>query len=381
MSLIADALRRAQEQRAQGKPGKDDDDRARRMLSGPRTLRVDADADRGVPRSVMIAGTVLAAALITFGGVVWLAPSADDGSAVVAANPSNPSNPVEQPVGGDVAGGSRASGAAEGVEPPAGTGVVVVGAGTEGTEERRGAEGAEDAEPGPVAGTGTRTGTGAPVAPVPAVPVGETPSFTLRLQGQEAPRSMDASALFGRALGAQQAGDLQGAASLYRRAIEQNPTDAQLYNNLGTVYRRLSMPGEAAGAFRRATEVDPGYAPAWSNLGIMLDGLGRDEEAIAAFRAALRQDPSNNGARVNLANKYIGMGLTDDAVTLLNDALHDDPALPEAHYALARARETAGDTAQAIRHYRVFLQLADGRFPALESRVVGHLAELEGGGE
>ncbi len=375
MSLIADALKRAQEQRAQGKPGKDDDDRARRMLKGAATLRVDADTDRGVPKSLAVAGTVLAAALITFAGVVWLAPRAEGRGGAEVAVGSSATGQGEAP--GPVSGPERG-------QPSVGSAEDEEGAEREGAETVVGPEAAAAVDAGASrtrvggqgASTGTSTGTGET-----AETAGETPRFTLRLQGRDAPRPMDASELFGRALGAQRAGDYMAAASYYRRAIEQNPGDAQLHNNLGTVYRRLSMPGEALAAFRQATSVDPSYAPAWSNLGIMLDGLGRQEEAIDAFREALRRDPSNNGARVNLANKYIGMGLVDDAVPLLRDVLSDAPALPEAHYAMARAREAKGETDEAIRHYRVFLDLADGRFPALEARVSRHLAELEGGGE
>ena len=380
MSLIADALKRAQEQRARSKDGKDDDDRARRMLTGSGPLKVETRDGVSVPKSVGIAGTVLAAALVTFGGVVWLAPRADDGGAVARSNVSNPPPPsnVAEPrpeATGSPAGresGRAAGGVAGGAPEPSGVAAAET-RDTESTENTEGTEAGATAE----AGAAER-----PVGPVAegGAETGETSSFTLRLQGQEAPSPVDASELFGRALGAQQRGELRTAVALYRRAIERNPSDAQLHNNLGTVYRRLSMPGEALAAFRTAVDVDRSYAPAWSNLGIMLDALGRDEEAIEAFREALRHDPSNNGARVNLANKYIGMGVIDEARSLLNEVLRDAPALPEAHYAMARAMETAGDTTEAIRHYRVFLDVAEGRFPALASRVEGHLEELEGGG-
>jgi Tfp pilus assembly protein PilF len=182
------------------------------------------------------------------------------------------------------------------------------------------------------------------------------------------------------ALSAHRSGELTQAASLYRSALELRPGDAELWNNLGTVYRALSLPEEALVALRAAVEAEPRYAPAWSNLGLVLDMLEREGEAMEAFREALRRDPGNLGAKVNLANKYHALGMRGDARRLLDEVLRADRSLPEAHYALARVQEDAGEIDEAVRHYGLFLELGRGRFPALEERVADHLVGLSGMG-
>ena len=201
-------------------------------------------------------------------------------------------------------------------------------------------------------------------------------SFRIRVRGGLEARTAEEHVVA--ALSAHRAGDLTRAASLYRSALELRPGDAELWNNLGTVYRALSLPEEALVALRAAVEAEPRYAPAWSNLGVVLDMLDREGEAMEAFREALRRDPGNLGAKVNLANKYHALGMRGDARRLLGEVLRVDPALPEAHYGLARVQEDEGEIDEAVRHYGLFLELGRGRFPALEERVADHLVGLSG---
>ena len=84
MSLIADALKRAQEQRAGAAP----DPGARRLLTPSGPLKVRAGRRRDLPRSLAVAGFGLASSIVVFGLAVVLSPRAEiRASTAYAATP------------------------------------------------------------------------------------------------------------------------------------------------------------------------------------------------------------------------------------------------------------------------------------------------------
>lgn len=188
--------------------------------------------------------------------------------------------------------------------------------------------------------------------------------------------STQGSGLFDQGLAAQRRGDNETAKNRYLQATYEQPRNLELWNNLGTVYRSLRDLSGAEGAFRTATEIDSKFAPAWSNLGIVLAQQGRTQEAMTALQEAVRLDPANSGAKVNLAIQLHAAGAVTDARKLLEDAIRADPAMAEAHYELGRVLEKQNDAAGAMREYRNFLSTAGGRFPSLEQAVRARLARM-----
>lgn len=183
--------------------------------------------------------------------------------------------------------------------------------------------------------------------------------------------------LFELGLTAQRRGDYLAAKNYYLQATFASPRNPELYNNLGTAYRALNELPAAEAAYKHATELDSRFAPAWNNLGIVLAQQGRKQEAMTALQQAVRLDPSNSGAKVNLAIQLHDAGALADARRLLEEALRGDPAMAEAHYELARVLEKLNDRAGAVREYRIFLSTAGGRFGALEQAVRARLGTLD----
>jgi tetratricopeptide (TPR) repeat protein len=107
--------------------------------------------------------------------------------------------------------------------------------------------------------------------------------------------------LFGRALSAEEMGDIAEAERLYRLLMKGDPADASAPFNLGNMLRANGRYVEAEVAFRTATRVDPTYAQAWYNLADLLDDQGRTDAAIECLRKALRMVPDYADAMFNLA--------------------------------------------------------------------------------
>ena len=204
------------------------------------------------------------------------------------------------------------------------------------------------------------------------------PAGTLRITMEDQPRQ-DSRPAFLQALAAQRRGDINRAKELYARALESDPQNADLYNNVGMLYKSTGELDRAEDAYRHAVSLNPRLAAAWSNLGVLLDARGRKKEAIAALQQAIAVDPSNVGVKVNLALQYHASGMYADARRLLEEAVRTNPTMPEAQYALARTLEAQGDRSSAVQHYDLFLSTSNGRFPQLERQVTQHLAALKAG--
>lgn len=399
MSLIAEALKAAQDARSE--PA----DRARQTATARRILAPAVRTGGGrrralqMPKQLQVALAVFGVALATAAAVVVAAPSPGEqrlpGAAELAASPMLPR---------DVAVGERGN---DGT-PPGTQGTAARKEGTASINEAApaiegdppagdagAAEGAESRTAPPVVGRSARRVSETPAATTP----GEAAIAGTDLQAAPAATSGDPGSAAGRggggfelrmgalrasgpwfadALSAQRRRDFGAAIQLYERALQETPDNVEALNNLGTVYQASGNLAAARESFRRAITIQPGYAAAWSNLGVVLGALGELSQSQAALIEAIRLDPANHGARVNLALQYQKQGLPGEARRLLEEVVHNAPAMAEAHYALGRLLEQEAATDGAVRHYRLFLSTASGRFPPLEAAVRERIQQLGG---
>jgi tetratricopeptide (TPR) repeat protein len=143
----------------------------------------------------------------------------------------------------------------------------------------------------------------------------------LRRPAADAPRGVQE--MFLEAVQAEEAGEKIRAIKLYQEIMEQDPSFAPAWINLGTIHFHLREFGWAEQLYRRATEIDPTYVLAFFDLGNVLDELQRPDESITAYRRA-----------VALA-----------------------PGYADAHYNLALAHERKGAARAALRHWQTYARL------------------------
>jgi tetratricopeptide (TPR) repeat protein len=126
------------------------------------------------------------------------------------------------------------------------------------------------------------------------------------------------------------AGDLDGAAAEYGRALSENPDDVLALYNLGLVSQSEGEHPEAEVHYRRALDVDPGYQPAVFNLAILRHTQGDLVEAEQLYRRSVALRPNDASAHLNLGAllRDSGRGIEGDAEVAA--ALHLDPSLGDA---------------------------------------------------
>jgi tetratricopeptide (TPR) repeat protein len=140
-----------------------------------------------------------------------------------------------------------------------------------------------------------------PRQPPPPARVAETsPPATAT---STSPMRGDPAALRAQADELRKAGRMPEAASAYKRAIDADRGNLDLYNDLGNVYFALKQYGDAAAAFSEATHRDPGYALGWYNLAHALRKGEHSREAADAYRQYIKLKPDD-------PDPYYGLGQT-----------------------------------------------------------------------
>lgn len=93
----------------------------------------------------------------------------------------------------------------------------------------------------------------------------------------------------------------------YTLAIEKTSDTAvraQLWNNLGNVYRDNQNSNEAINAYTKSLELDPKFGDPYLNKAALQWGLGKKDEAIATLKAGIAQGTNRNQDLQNTLDVY-----------------------------------------------------------------------------
>lgn len=132
---------------------------------------------------------------------------------------------------------------------------------------------------------------------------------------------------------------------------------SQLYPDRGLVdsargVNRRGHRDKAVELLMRAADHNPSNADVWANLGDVLYSKGLYDSAIVVLVRALRLSPGRPPARNNLATSYLGLGQYDAAIDHLHRAHELAPENPGILYNLAGAYHTVGNDSL----YQVYLR-------------------------
>ncbi|MBT9332372.1 tetratricopeptide repeat protein [Paracidobacterium acidisoli] len=145
-------------------------------------------------------------------------------------------------------------------------------------------------------------------------------------------RDSDDEALrhFAAAQRAQNAGQLDEAASEYLKVVQLLPNAAEAYASLGLVYNAQGKYADSAQALAKAEKLKPGLPGVSLYLGIDDLRMHQPASAVLHLRAAIRSEPKNEQAHTWLSEALSDSGQHDAALAELQKAsllFPSDPAL------------------------------------------------------
>ncbi|MCC6874713.1 MAG: zinc-ribbon domain-containing protein [Sandaracinaceae bacterium] len=160
-------------------------------------------------------------------------------------------------------------------------------------------------------------------------------------------------------------GLLGDALTAVQTAIERDPSLADAYWIRGTVKLRSGRPAEALDDLRRALTLKPSRVEAHAAMGEAYDQLGRLGDAILEYEQAVGVVDDNGQWWYRLGRLRMDRGDRQQAAqalaraTLLGEAQPTRPGwLADAHRIQADAHRLGGQRAEAVQHYRRYLELA-----------------------
>lgn len=175
-----------------------------------------------------------------------------------------------------------------------------------------------------------------------------------------APEYVAAHVNLGIALAA--ASDVAGAAIAYEDALGIDPCDPYANYNFGNLLYRRGEHARAEQLLRSATDTKADFTEAHIALSNALDALGRTAEAAEALEAALCLQPSSTGALFNYGVVLRKLRRGDEAAAALEQSLALAPGNIDALEALSAVLQEEGLTQESMRARRAALELAPERF-------------------
>ena len=102
----------------------------------------------------------------------------------------------------------------------------------------------------------------------------------------------------------------------------------------------------------RALEADPRNPALLNNLGVVQDQLGNDRDAMLRFQEAAALDPSLHVVRNNVGIVHVHRGALDLARGVFESLIRDAPRFHRAHYNLGVLHAAQGDVLRALQSLR-----------------------------
>jgi len=131
------------------------------------------------------------------------------------------------------------------------------------------------------------------------------------------------------------------AETLFRQALEKDPTNADTWNGLGWSQFNQGQPLNAQAAFEKCLAINPKHAAALNGLGWIAKMNGRTDEAIEYWRKALRAEPRATAAMNGLATTFMELKQYEEAAKVYQMWLKVEPDGADPKAGLQKANAAA----------------------------------------
>jgi protein O-GlcNAc transferase len=152
-------------------------------------------------------------------------------------------------------------------------------------------------------------------------------------------------ASYARALAASQ--QYSAALARMKEAVAADPRNANLLDELGSLYAQHQDWAHAKEAFTAALQIKPDLASAHLHLGMTLQAQ-QQSGTLDELAKAYQLDPQNPAIALELGTALASMGQDDQAISVLKHALELDPKSAEAAYELGLALQRANAPQKAL---------------------------------
>jgi tetratricopeptide (TPR) repeat protein len=154
------------------------------------------------------------------------------------------------------------------------------------------------------------------------------------------------------------------AAASFAEAVQKDPRMAQAAINEGISLLYLQKLDEAKKALQQALTLDPNSAQAWYNLGLVQHAGNELESALNSFQQVLKIDSQDADSFYYEGVCYQELKEYDKAIAAFQETLKINRLHASAEFAMARALQHSGRTAEAKEHFKLFQHMTSTKISA-----------------
>jgi Flp pilus assembly protein TadD len=184
-------------------------------------------------------------------------------------------------------------------------------------------------------------------------------------------------AQYNEALRAIHSGQTGDARRIFKDILARRPGHVESLNNLGVIAASQGNRKEAVSYFKRVLEYNANYPKAYNNLGLVMMSEGQAQLAEEYFRKAISLDPNGLEPYMNLCAVLRTQGRFQDAEKVMEAPMKKNPKDPLLFLSYAVIKDNLGQTGEAAKYYRQYLSLAKPS-DAQRNGVLERLKYLEG---
>ncbi|MCX5807148.1 MAG: tetratricopeptide repeat protein [Proteobacteria bacterium] len=170
-------------------------------------------------------------------------------------------------------------------------------------------------------------------------------------------------------------GRTKEAKKLYLNILSEQPNNIEVLNNLGVIAMREGNANEALMYFRRILEKKPDYTKAYNNTGIIFMREGDRKLAEEYFKKAIDMDKDGAEAYINLSGLLRHQKRYDEASRVLENLIRRGNKNPSTYLSIALIKDDMGEIKEAIKYYRFYLR--EGGKIEEKNKVIERLKILE----
>lgn len=184
------------------------------------------------------------------------------------------------------------------------------------------------------------------------------------------------NSMYNEALREQQSGRTREAKAIYKQILAKQPNHIEALNNLGVISVHEGNSQEALFYFKKILEYRKNYSKAYNNIGLIAMKDGNHQFAEEYLRKAISLEPDDTEPYVNLSALLRSQGRLQEAAKLLEIPIQKKAKDPDLLLSFAVIKDNLGQYEDAARYYRQYLSSIGT--PASRKDIIDRLQYIEG---
>jgi Flp pilus assembly protein TadD len=183
------------------------------------------------------------------------------------------------------------------------------------------------------------------------------------------------NSMYNEALKEHQSGRTREAKIVYKQILAKQPDHIETLNNLGVIAIYEGNTQEALFYFKRILEYRKNYSKAYNNIGLIAMRDGDRQLAEEYLRKAISLEQDDPGPYVNLSALLRSQGRLQEAAKLLEIPIEKKAKNPDLLLSYAVIKDNLGQYEDAARYYRQYLSSI--HTPASRKDIIDRLQYIE----